>query len=86
VTEMRSSPARSSASELNGGEGGGPVAQGAAPSSDDALGLVHREGREVSRAAHGGRCGENRGGNNKLTGVDKGTSVRTRCNGGEFLL
>jgi hypothetical protein len=63
------------APELNGGEGGGPVARGAAPSSGSALAPVHREGREVSRAAHGGRCLKNRGGDGKLTGVNRGISA-----------
>jgi hypothetical protein len=40
---MRSSPARSTASELNGGEGVGPSVRGATPSSGKAPGPAHGE-------------------------------------------
>jgi hypothetical protein len=70
---MQSSPTWSTTPELNGGEGGGPVAPGAAPSSGSALGPAHREGKGVSQAVHGSRYEENRGSDGKLTGVDMGS-------------
>jgi hypothetical protein len=45
TTERWSSPMRSTAPELNGGEGAGPSGRGAALSSSEALNL--RTGREV---------------------------------------
>jgi hypothetical protein len=45
--EMRSSSARSMALELNGGEGGGPAAQGAALSIGESPGLAHEDGKWV---------------------------------------
>jgi hypothetical protein len=44
ATEMQSSPARSTAPELNDGEGVGSLSRGAAPSFGEAPGL--RTGRE----------------------------------------
>jgi hypothetical protein len=47
--EMRSSLARSTASELNDGEGGGPAARRAAPSSGEPPGPAHEDGKWVRR-------------------------------------
>jgi hypothetical protein len=77
--EMRSSPARSMVPELNGGGGGGLVARGAAPCSGDALGPAHRHGKVVSRAVHGGRCEEHRGGDDKLTRADRRSTAWMEC-------
>jgi hypothetical protein len=45
--EMRSSPVRSTTLELNGREGGGPAARGAALSSGKAPGPVHEDRKLV---------------------------------------
>jgi hypothetical protein len=84
---MQSSLARSTAPELNGGEGGRPVARGAASSSSGALGPAHRERKGVSRAVHGGRCEENRGSDDKLTGADMRSTAWMECKarGGPFI-
>jgi hypothetical protein len=61
--EMHNSPVRSTALELNGGEGGGPVARGAALSSGEAPRSMHEDGKRVrqldtdSMAETEARCG-----------------------------
>jgi hypothetical protein len=45
--EIQSSPVRSTMSELNGGEGGGPAARGAALSSGEAPGPMYEDGKWV---------------------------------------
>jgi hypothetical protein len=63
------------------------VARGAASSSSGALGPAHRERKGVSRAVHGGRCEENRGSDDKLTGADMRSTAWMECKargGGSF--
>jgi hypothetical protein len=86
VMEMQSSPARSMTPELNGGEGGGPVARGVASSSGGALGPVHREVKGVSRAVHGSHYEENRGEDDKLTRPDRKPTAWTECKARGVLL
>jgi hypothetical protein len=84
--EMQSSPAWSTAPELNIGEGGGPVAGGVALSSGSALRPMHREGKGVSRVVHDGRCEENRVGDGKLTRADRRSTTWIECKaGGPFV-
>jgi hypothetical protein len=45
--EIRSSPVQSMASELNDGEVGGPTARRVAPSSGEAPGPAHEDGKQV---------------------------------------
>jgi hypothetical protein len=52
TTERQSSPARSTVSELNGGEGAGPSGRGAALGSGEALGPAHRGERRGEVAHH----------------------------------
>jgi hypothetical protein len=63
------------------------MAWGAALNSDGALGPMHREGKWVSKAVHGGRYEENIGGDSKLTRADRRSTVCTECKaGGSFYM
>jgi hypothetical protein len=76
VTEMRSSPARSTASELNDGEGVGTLSRGATLSSGEAPGPAHGERGGVKWLSTDGMA-ENRGehGGDDLLEVDKGAGM-----------
>jgi hypothetical protein len=52
MTERQSSPAQSTVSELNDGEGAGPSGRGAALGSGEALGPAHRGERRGEVAHH----------------------------------
>jgi hypothetical protein len=79
--ERRSSPVWSMVSELNGGEGAGPLGQGAALGSGKALGHAHGE-RGGVRWLDTDEVAENRGkrGGDRLPGADT-VLMRTRCRG-----